>query len=44
MDKEDVPHVYSGILLSHRTEGNQAIGSNTEATRDDPTKGSKAER
>ena len=32
MDKEDVVHIYSGILLSHRKEWNKAICSNIDAT------------
>ena len=28
MDKEDVAHIYNGILLSHKKEGNNAICSN----------------
>ena len=34
MDKEDMIHVYSGILLSHKKEQNNAICSNMDATRD----------
>ena len=32
MDKEDVVHIYSGILLSHKKEQNNAICSNMDAT------------
>ena len=31
MDKEDVVHIYNGILLSHKKEGNNAICSNMDA-------------
>ena len=31
MDKEDVVHVYNGILLSHKKEWNLAICSNMDA-------------
>ena len=44
MDKEDVVHIYNGILLSHRKEWNKAICSNMDATRDYHTKWSKSER
>ena len=30
MDKEDVVHIYSGILLSHNKEQNNAICSNVD--------------
>ena len=30
MDKEDVVHTYSGLLLSHKKEWNDAIFSNIE--------------
>ena len=43
MDK-DVVYIYSGILLSHKKEWNNAICSNMDATRDDHTKWSKSER
>ena len=38
MDKEDVAHVYNGILLSHKKEQNNAICSNTDGPRDYHTK------
>ena len=38
MDKEDTVHVYSGILLSHEKEWNNAICSNMDEPRDDHTK------
>ena len=36
--------IYSGILLSHKKEWNNAICSNTDAIRDHQTKWSKSER
>ena len=33
---EDVAYVHNGILLSHKKELNNAIYSNTDATRDYP--------
>ena len=42
MDKEDVVHIYNGILLSHKR--NNAICSNMDATRDYHTKWSQSER
>ena len=44
MDKEDVVHIYNGILLSHKEEWNNAICSNVDGPRDYHTKGSKSER
>ena len=38
MDKEDVVHIYNGILLSHKKEGNNAIFSNMDGPRDYYTK------
>ena len=38
MDKEDVVHIYNGILLSHKKEQNNAIHSNMDANRDYHTK------
>ena len=43
-DKEDVVHIYNGILLSHKKEQNNAIHSNMDATRDYHIKWSKSER
>ena len=37
-------HVYNGILLSHQKQKNNAICSNTDATRDCHTERSKSER
>ena len=33
-DKEDVVHIYNGILLSHKKEQNNAICSNMDGPRD----------
>ena len=44
MDKEDIVHIYKGILLSHKKELNNAIFSNMDAIRDYHTKWSKSER
>ena len=34
MDKEDVVHMYNGLLLSHKKEQNNAICSNMDGPRD----------
>ena len=34
MDKEDVVHIYNGLLLSHEKEGNNSICSNMNGPRD----------
>ena len=44
MDKEDVVYIYSGILLSHKKEWNNAICSNMDEPRDDHTKWSKSDK
>ena len=44
MDKEDVVHIYSGILLSHKKEWKFAICSNMDGPIDYHTKWSKSER
>ena len=44
MDKEDVVHIYNGILLSHKKELNNAICSNMDRPRDYHIKQSKSER
>ena len=44
MDKEDVVHIYNGILLSHKIEWNNAICSNMDGPRDCHTKWSKSDR
>ena len=38
MDKEDVVHKHSGILLSHNKEWNNAICSDMDGPKDDHTK------
>ena len=43
MNKEDVVHIYNGILLGHKKEQNNDICSNMEATRDYHAKWSKSE-
>ena len=37
MDKENVVHIYNGILVSLKKEQNNAIFSNMDGTRDCPT-------
>ena len=44
VDKEDVAHIYNGIVLSHKKEWNNAICSNMDGPRDYHTKWSKSER
>ena len=44
MDKEDVVHVYSGILLGHKKEQNNAICRNMHGSRDYHTKWSKSDK
>ena len=44
IDKEDVVHIYNGILLSHTKEWNNAICSNMNGPRDYHTKWSQSER
>ena len=44
MDKEDVVHIYNGILLSHKKEQNVAICNNLDGPRDDHTMWSKSEK
>ena len=43
MDKEDVVHIYNGILLSHQEEWN-AVFSNMGGSRECHTKWSKSDR
>ena len=43
-DKEDVVHIYNGILLSHKKEQNNAICSNMDGPRDYHTMWSKSDR
>ena len=38
LDKEDVVHLYHGIVLSHKKEQNNVICSNMDATRDSHVK------
>ena len=38
VDKEDVVHIYNGILLIHKKEQNNAIFSNMDGPRDYYTK------
>ena len=44
MDKENVVHIYNGILLSHKKEWNDAICSNMDGPRDCRTEQSKSDR
>ena len=44
MDKEDVVHIYNGILLSHKKRMNNAICSNMDGPRDYHAKWSKSDR
>ena len=44
IDKEDVGHMYDGILLSHKKEWNNAIFSNMHGPTDYLTKWNKSER
>ena len=44
MDKEDVVHIYNGVLLNHKKEWNNAICSNIDGPRDYHTKWSKSDR
>ena len=44
MDKEDVVHIYSGLLLKHKIEWNNAIYSNMDGPRDCYTEWSKSGR
>ena len=43
MDREDVVHVYDGILLNHKKERNSATCSNMDGPRDYHTKWSKSD-
>ena len=43
-DKEDMVHIYHGILLSHKKEWNNAISNNMDGPRDYHTKWSKSDR
>ena len=44
MVKEDVVHIYSGILLSHKKERNNDICSNMDGPRDCHTEWRKSDR
>ena len=44
MDKEDVLHIYNGILLSHKREQNWVICRDVDGSRDCHTECSKSER
>jgi len=44
MDKEDVVHIYNGILLSHKKQTNNAICNNMDGPRDSQTEWSKSDR
>ena len=44
MDKEDVVHIYNGILFSHNKEWNNAICSNMGGPRDYYIKWTKSEK
>ena len=44
MGKEDVVHIYNGILLSHKKERNNVISNNMDGPRDYHTKRNKSER
>ena len=44
MDKEDVVHVYNGILLSQKKEGNWVVCRDLDISRDCHTEWSKSER
>ena len=43
MDQQDVVHIYSGTLLSHKKEKNNAICSNMDGPRDYHATWSKSE-
>ena len=44
MDKEDVVHIYNGILLSHKKERNWVICRDVDVPRDCHTERNKSER
>jgi len=44
MDKDNVIHLYNGILISNEKEQNNATCRNIDATREYHIKGSKSER
>jgi len=44
MDKEEMVHIYSGILVCHKKECNDGIWSNMDEAKDYHTKWSKSDR
>ena len=44
MDKEDMVHIYNGLLLSHKKEQNNAICSDMDGPRDCHTEWIKSDR
>ena len=44
MDKEDIVHIYNGILLSHKKELNNALCCNMDRPRDYHAMWSKSEK
>ena len=44
MEKEDMVHIYNGILLSHKKEQNSVFCKNMDGSRDWHTEWSKSER
>ena len=44
MNKEQVVHIYNGILLNHKKEWNNAICSNMDGPRDYHTKWNKSDK
>ena len=44
MDKEDVIHIYNGIILCHEKEWNNTICNNMDEARDCRTKWSKSDK
>ena len=44
MDQEDVVYTHSGVLFSHKKEGNNAIWSNMDGPRECHTEWSKSDR
>ena len=44
IDKEDVKHIHTGLLLSHKKEWSNAHGSNMDGPRDYHNKWSKSDK
>ena len=44
MNKEDVVHIYNGVLLSHKKEWNNAICNNMNGPKDCHTEWSQSDR